>query len=388
MGKTKKVYHGNCWPKAKHLWLMQAALLDGDSALNALEKWSAQLDVDKLDYPSYQIIPKLYKNLMRLNVSHANMKIFEGVYRRTWVENQRNFYRFSHLAQHLRENGVEDIVLLKGGAMMLSYYKDFGIRQMGDIDFLVAKESAFKTMLLLLDLGFQIDPPSLYTNVACLEDKIKMQHSLNFVGTCSKYNKLCIDLHWSILYEIPSYAIDSNWIYNADIRTLYDVKVATLNSTDLLYQTCIHGTRYSAVPLIRWVMDAVSLINLNIDKINWQDIIKQARRDRQLLVIRDTFSYLIEYFNAPIPVDIVDELKKFVLVEQLYFAFKRNAFLSLLLIPSRLWAEHSRTMPASGIFLRLFTLPRYLQKKCGLAQLWHLPFYLPIKIVATVKKRF
>ena len=383
-------YSGNNYPIDKQLCLMQAALFDGELATKAWEKWLIGLDIDTIDHASYQIIPKLYKNLKKYNISHPYMKIFEGVYRRTWVENQKHFYMFSQLVKELGEAGIEDIVLLKGGAMTLACYQDFGIRPMGDIDFLVPKELALKTILKLIDLDFNIYPPSVHVDAESLADKIKMQHAINFIGS-NKYNKLYIDLHWSILYDIPHYNIDPNWIKNSEMQLLNDVRVATLSSTDLLYQTCIHGAKYSPVPLIRWVMDAVTLIQVHGHKIDWDQLINAAKYNRQLLPIRDTFNYLVKYFNAPIPADVMRKINssRFVLSEKIHFKLQRHAFLSLLLIPSRLWGEHSRSLfPHKNIFLKLAAFPRYLQKRCGLTQLWHLPFLLPIKILGTFKKRF
>lgn len=129
----------NCWPKEKHLWLIQAALFKGKNALEAWEKWISVEDIQNLDVASYQILPKLYKNLKALNCSHSAMNLLEGIYRRTWADNQHMLYYFAQLAQQLQSKGIDQLVLLKGGALIAGHLHDAGIRPMGDIDFLVSK---------------------------------------------------------------------------------------------------------------------------------------------------------------------------------------------------------------------------------------------------------
>lgn len=216
-----------------------------------------------------------------------------------------------------------------------------------------------------------------------------MQHAINFIGP-DEYNQLCIDIHWSILYDIPENKINEGWIRCSDPHILNEVNLSTLNATYLLYQTCLHGAKYSPVPLTRWVMDAMTLIHLNKDSINWNELMASARADGHLLALRDTLSYLIRYFNADIPASFMRQLEssQFLLLEKLDVTLKRHAMLSLLLIPARLWNEHSRAMGKNHFLSKLMFFPKYLQKRCGLSQLWHLPFLLPIKVLQTLKRRF
>jgi len=380
-------YSAECWPKGSHYLLLQAALFDGAAAITAWEQWFAGIDLDKLDYASYQIIPKLYKNLTRLHVKNPAMGIFKGIYRHTWVENQRMLYLYSSLVNTLRSAGIDQIVLLKGGAMALGYYRDPGIRPMGDLDILVPKEMAVKTIQQLMLCGFQPDPAQ-DINALSLASKIEMQHGMNMTGEIS-YGKLNIDVHWNLLPDIASRHFNNAWLDDAVDILLHGEHVQILNPTHLLFQTCVHGTKYSPVPLIRWVMDAVTLIETRYDDINWDDIVKQAVTNELVQPVRAAFEYLRKYFHAPIPLTIINQLAQahVAFVKKLEFRAKQQKMPGLAAAASFLWCQHSRQQLHKAFFMRLITFPDFLRKYWGVGHLWQFSYYLPVKVMKAVKKR-
>ncbi|HEX2583099.1 MAG TPA: nucleotidyltransferase family protein, partial [Chlamydiales bacterium] len=82
------------------------------------------------------------------------------------------------------------------------------------------------------------------------------------------------------------------------------------NPTDLLLQTCIHGVKYSPVPLIRWVADAMTILKKSEQPILWDRFIELANYAHICRPLYFALQYLVQYFDAPIPQKAILELKE------------------------------------------------------------------------------
>lgn len=218
-----------------------------------------------------------------------------------------------------------------------------------------------------------------------LKSKIPLVHAMNFISEDATYGKLCVDLHWSLLHDIPSKHFNPHWIDHATPCKLHHIQLAALNANHLLYQICVHGAKYSPVPLYRWVIDAISLMQVSHSDLNWNVIIQHAKRDRLVLPIRDTLSYLKRHFDAPIPVDVIQELEKISVswIQKLDFKAKKQ---SSLLSAINFWNYHSYAMNDRPFFVRLLTFPRFLKDTWELKYKWQLIYYIPFKICKKLQK--
>ena len=79
-------------------------------------------------------------------------------------------------------------MLLKGAALTLLYYKDYGLRPMEDVDILVRTSEWQSTIDALSDLGWRARVPVTPRRVAA-------SHAMEFAGDGSQR----IDLHWHLL---------------------------------------------------------------------------------------------------------------------------------------------------------------------------------------------
>lgn len=70
----------------------------------------------------------------------------------TYLRNKRNKEIIDDIRKILGEAGIE-VVLLKGAALMLNYYPDMAMREIGDIDIWVRHEDAYRAHELLLKAG-------------------------------------------------------------------------------------------------------------------------------------------------------------------------------------------------------------------------------------------
>ncbi|HVY55696.1 MAG TPA: nucleotidyltransferase family protein, partial [Thermodesulfobacteriota bacterium] len=146
--------YGGCWPTPSQELLLKACLMNGGAAAEAFQEWKAASDVNTVDPGSYRLFPLLYRNLESGGVDDPLMNIFRWVYERTRSNNGALYERLSSLLSELDARGMPAI-LVKGTALALLYYPDYGLRPMMDADILVPTSRAREAMEIITALGWR-----------------------------------------------------------------------------------------------------------------------------------------------------------------------------------------------------------------------------------------
>lgn len=356
-------------PTLMQTLLLQAALFSDDRGLKAWEKWSRQVDFDKIDPASYKLLPLLSRNPCLQTLQDPLFEKCKGIYQQVWLTNQLTWNRIKSFLCEIPQ--IDKIILLKGIAMILHYYKDFGVRILGDIDILIAKSEAPLVYTHLAHEGWHSHALSSFdiTN----ESHLSRWHAVNF----SHPKGLHLDLHWSFIEENVT-ELNESVLKNSELfyKNLY-----VPNATHLLIQICVHGIKPSPEPLIRWIADAITL--LRHAKIDWEHLLELAKQNHLRILLSLALTYLSQEWEAPIPFFFLDKLQSdtyqrpFTCLESLEFwAHRKNhphlaAFCRSALNQSRrtLWAQ-------------LIHIPHYIHTTARLKSWWSLPFfvfYYPLK---------
>lgn len=334
-----------------HTQILRACVLEKSAALAAWENWKQTTLLDEIDPASYKLIALAARNL---GIEDPKCK---GVYRKTWAENHLLWSQVKPLLLFLIEKGVKKIVLLKGMAMILGHYHDFGVRVMGDVDILVPRSSLPLAISLLEERGwkrtFPFDPTR--------EEHLKRWNGAGFLHEKS----FRLDLHWRLLLE-SSPELDEESFTHAkptDREGIY-----LLGPTELLLQTCVHGMKWSPVPLIRWVADAMTL--LKKEAIDWERLEDLAKKSSVCRPLALAFRYLAQEFGASIP--ILERLQKSPSLRlenlELWLHLRGRPYFAG-------WIRSCLRERKRTLWSQLCHLPKYLQATALLKSLWHIPFY-------------
>ena len=89
-----------------------------------------------------------------------------------------------------------------------------------------------------------------------------------------------------------------------------DVSSYALDPTDMLFHVIVHGVKWNPEPPIRWIADAMTIIQSSDFEIDWPRIISHAKKYMVCLQIREGLNYLYENFQAPVPKTIMDSINK------------------------------------------------------------------------------
>ena len=284
--------------------LLQAALLKGDPALEAWRRWWDLVDFEKeMDAGSFRLLPLLFHNLKKHDVVHPVMDRLKGLYRHAWYNNHRLFFELSGILKCLHAAGIPTMVL-KGAALTVQVYKNHAIRPMADIDILVPQDRAILANALLTRAGWAplADRP--------LEKDLKYRHSLNFANT----DGFEFDLHWHPVKDSSIVASERQydaafWRNAVPIKIVEEPTLAP-DRPEALLLSVVHGSWGNIVPPIRWIADAVYLIDAFNGRTDWDRFISLVRHYSVPHLADHALRYLNARFNAGIPSAVFEALRR------------------------------------------------------------------------------
>jgi hypothetical protein len=284
-----------CWPNPTQELLLKACLLEEKVAFDAWEQWRTKIDFEDLDWASFRLLPKLYRNLSNLQIKDTILQKSKGIYRKTWYENQMRFQSLANICEQFREEKIPTLVF-KGAALSLEDYQDCGVRPMADLDILIPLNCVEKAETLVKKLSWKS-----IEEINSLARLTRSKHAVNYRNLSGEE----IDLHWHLLANCLQDDSDLNFWKFAVPLTNERLSTLTLSPTDRLLSVCVHGLSWSSSYPCRWVADAVTIIQRWGNSIDWQRLLVYAQKHRLTIAITEAFRYLQEVFHAAIPVSIV-----------------------------------------------------------------------------------
>ena len=352
----------NPWPTPQQELLLRGALQKGPGAINAWEQWAATVDFENIDQGSQRLLPLLYQNLLDQGIQSPLMARYKGVYRRFWLSNQFLFNRTLPVLEALNKEGIKTL-LFKGAGLVLGCNLNYAIRPMDDIDVLVPKEVAQNAINLIRKMGWQ-EKGELVANF----------HSTDHARMYHDGKGHYVDLHWRSLFNARTGKHETGYWKRSFHAKIEGVPVSIMGKTDQLIHTCVHGIWWSPIPPIRWIADAIILLENPETTIHWDHLIEHSEKLRVNLPLFQGLRYLKKGFNAPIPDNILQSLG--LISVSVSRQEKWNYNLSI-----------RKPMPVIGLFIlqitgflayhqKQYPFPgflRYLQHRWGVKYLWQVP---------------
>ncbi len=266
----------------------------------------------KLDIDSSRLLANVYFNLMSFQdpvLSHL-----KSVYKVNTIRGKYYLNIAIQIAQVLEKNNVP-YIFLKGVPTVLLTHNNFGIRPMTDIDVLVPPEK-MELALKVIQSEFNLkirnyDLPFYENNII---------HAI----TLRRSTNLQIDLHF-YFHNFAYHTNDDAVLWESSNRALLSSNqyFNMPSLTFLLYRNLIHGTEGKA---IRWVADALAIIEFSGGKINWQSLFDMAKVQNVLWPIIKRLNYLNSEFSIILPEEVIILIKKskISIQEKIYFYYLTN----------------------------------------------------------------
>jgi len=387
MGAAKKDA-GGCWPTQEQRLLLRASLLRGQGATKAWQEWRSRADIQILDRGSLRLLPLLYRNLRTHGVDDPLMDRFKGFYRFTWYKNQMLFQTMGNLLVPFRQAGIQTL-LFKGAALILLYYRDLGLRPMDDFDVLVPTDRAFEAIHLLQRLGWR--PMRAGGRFRRVPDRpqaplFSLTHGKPFGNGAGRK----VDLHWHLLHECTGANADDDFWAAAAATQFQNTSVYVMNPTDELLNVCIHGAKWDILPPLRWVADAMKILETSNSSLDWNRLIAQVERRRLALPLRAALHYLRDELDAPVPPETLKGLDQIraTKLEQIDFGVVTHPRRPIGPIRRlcHYYLNYLRQFDGAAPGRPRFGFLNYLKHRWGLRHLWELPFYAMARLRRSARK--
>lgn len=279
---------------------LRASLLKTKEAVYAWDEIKSCVDIDRINHSCLRILPLLYKNLIFHGIKDPLLGKFKGAYRLTWYKNQILFHRMLSVLRLLEGAGIKTIIL-KGAPLVLLYYKDYGLRPMMDFDVMVQAADLECAIEFLSKAGWQ---PSEIRPLNRLTKIVRHAHVFNDAD----HNEF--DLHWHLFPEYCAANTD-DFFWKDSVQIEFDgLPIQVLNHTDQLLHVLVHGAERNMVAGLRWVADAVTIINEAQPQIDWQRLIRSAKELSLILSVKNNLNYLRRLLGTFVPEEIIREIEE------------------------------------------------------------------------------
>ncbi len=304
--------------------LLKAALLSPELALSYWQTWQHQQRIclsgdddaqqvlrliSRIDRDSQRLLPLIYRNL--LGASDAFIPHLRGLYRGTWLKNQKHLLKAQTLITSLQSAGI-DVIMLKGIPLSMQYYGDMGVRMTSDIDLLVPTDCADKALQVLQNPVYGLQATAYETKHR------RILHAMHLFDP----NGVDVDLHWNLMYHHAYPGADIPFWADKQPITLPNGTVSyTLSPTHQVFHNLVHGFHWGQSPAIRWIPDTC-VICLNKTAVDWPALIDLSEQYNMRIPVQQGLQLLMAEFGLIVPDAVRDRLNTLSVsaAEQTYIA--------------------------------------------------------------------
>ena len=351
--------------ESQRLLLAALAAVPGD-VRPLYEQWAAATSFDNLDGGSYRLMPMLYKKLVPLGINDDVLyEKIKGIYRYTLYKNSLALAGLHEILRALSEAGVP-VMLLKGGAMILKYYPDRGMRPMNDIDLLVEENNLTPALHALAGLGWRDIEQKVYDLFLGGHPAVTMAGGRRFE----------LDVHWNLLTEYDPQIDPRVWWRDARLMDWQGSPVYLLSPEDQVIHLCAHGVKWDALPSIRWIPDVLRVLEASPD-LAWDKLVQKCQYFKVTLPVRSCLLFLQTRYGAQVPDEVLDALFSRSVSKTERKRFERyTAPLSFFQRVVRQWGLCRKDFPDRTWMARAWRFPAYLKRKSGIEKYSDCAVYL------------
>ena len=264
--------------------LLTACFGNGDESRLALEACMASAG-GGIDSATRRLLPVLYRRWGALSAGSL-IETAHRVYIATWQQNRERMALMASVLRELESAGIE-CMLLKGAALTLRHYRDFGLRSMGDFDLLIHEADVEPAARLLLQNGWTAEE-------GCPAEAVRRQSRVRHAWQFTRGDTGNCDLHWRPLARCYSPQVAGMFWSGAETVAFDGRAVKIPCPTDQFFHVCVHAMHWEWTPNLYWIADAVTV--LRDAEADWDRAAAlaassnmQTRFSQALLVLRSRF---------------------------------------------------------------------------------------------------
>lgn len=251
----------------------------------------------------HRVGPLLYRALGDRDIlPPALVETLRWDHRLTAVYNHLFLDALAVALRALADAGVA-VIVLKGAALAVTVYRDVALRPMVDVDVLIRSADRETACRALQALGYvpvraEPRPGALLAHESEVELRKPGPHPVS------------LDVHWS-LFDSPHHQqrIAMDWFWDsAEPATIAGVPALVLGPEAQILHLCGHLMLHHAGHGLVWWVDVVEVIRAHAERIDWDELLTQARRSDLHVPVRHVLLELAQHWQAPVPGPVLTRL--------------------------------------------------------------------------------
>ena len=134
--------------------------------------------------------------------------------------------------------------------------------------------------------------------------QMRVRHAWSF--TLDTENE--IDLHWRPVSYCYDPAVAASFRRHARPAQVAGRAVQVPAPTEQLFHVCAHAVQLTWVPSVKWIADAMTILQRSSADVDWERLEQLARSASTTLKLREALAYLQLEFGAPVPGETLERL--------------------------------------------------------------------------------
>lgn len=307
-------------------------------------------------------------------------KKLHNAYLRTLARGMRIYNGFKEVGHALNKHQIP-FVVLKGVQLAETLYKDIGLRQLSDIDLLVAVEDGERSLEILNALGYQSYAKQTVQS-RFIEKNLEIVH---YTPVCKE--DILVEIHIKLHRKSPLYRFNiPSMIQQAVPTMIQGVPCSVLNTYDLLIHLCMHADKHFRSGFVQFTCysDIVNLWKQLSIATQWQPFIDRCEFHQCKEAVIDQLYLLHHFCGLSLPSPLNDTKQAIPKKDLLRFVAilrgkRHTANTFLLALNARQGFEHT------GLWLRYlldmlhpekdFMIARYKIKNPAMYRVYYLKRY-------------
>ncbi|MDX1435446.1 MAG: nucleotidyltransferase family protein [Anaerolineales bacterium] len=204
-------------------------------------------------------------------------------------------------------------LILKGAALALSIYPDPALRPMGDLDFLVPRDSLEPALRTLADLGYEKTERPVTSSL----DPVIEREFFLLGGPAQNVG---VDLHWNLIAGDADWRTPPlEWFWSQTTPLPYPLEAHPENgffhrqlspTASLLYASAHTMLQHGGSARLIWKVDIQRLLSVYERQIDWEELLRQARALRWDAALAAALAWTEENLGASVPEGAIAALSR------------------------------------------------------------------------------
>ncbi|WP_276253328.1 nucleotidyltransferase domain-containing protein [Halomontanus rarus] len=229
--------------------------------------------------------------------------ILEKLQERSRLFAQRNLRMMQEVAGLSEAFERHDIraIPYRGPVVADIAYGSVGLREFGDLDFLVLRDDLPAARAVLLERGYEpryvLETTERLTNT---QEWAYVQFARDYPFE-HRSDPFEVELHWRIVSQHFPTGIDLETVWNRrSSLSVAGTKVPVLSNEDRLLMCCVHGTRHRWERL-QWICDVANYLESRSHSFDWTAIRRCARDHHCERMVLLGLAVAADILDAPLP---------------------------------------------------------------------------------------